>query len=173
MYQAVIRNDAAYDGVFFYGVKSTGIFCRPSCKSRKPLRENICFFQDTEEARKAGFRACKRCRSDLLKFEPVKELAEEIKNTIEQDAGRKTVDLHRVGVSERRSSTVFREMYDITPKRYRDQVRLKRAEKLLKETDKKITDIAYLSGYQSIATFNRMFKQETGQTPSGYRKKNR
>ena len=67
---------------------------------------------------------------------------------------------------------MFREIYDTTPKKYRDQIRLKKAEELLKKTDKKITDIAYLSGYQSIATFNRMFKQETGQTPSEYRKIN-
>ena len=66
MWKAVSENDPSYDGILFYAVKSTGIYCRPSCKSKIPKRENVCFFDTAEKARAAGFRPCKRCRSDLL-----------------------------------------------------------------------------------------------------------
>ena len=79
MYEAVITNDANYDGLFFYAVKSTGIFCRPSCRSKKPLRENVCYFSYAGEAMKAGFRPCKRCRSDLLSYHPMEEIAGMVK----------------------------------------------------------------------------------------------
>ena len=60
MWEAVQRSDASYDGLFFYAVKTTGIFCRPSCKSKPPKRENLCYFASGEEARAAGFRPCTR-----------------------------------------------------------------------------------------------------------------
>lgn len=83
MYKAVLSNDENYDGIFFYAVKSTGIYCRPSCKSKPPLRDNICFFESAEDAKAAGFRSCKRCRSDLLEYHPIKDIAADIKNRIE------------------------------------------------------------------------------------------
>ena len=79
MWEAVQRSDASYDGLFFYAVKTTGIFCRPSCKSKPPKRENLCYFASGEEARAAGFRPCKRCRSDLLEYQPMREIAAEIR----------------------------------------------------------------------------------------------
>ncbi len=78
MWEAVKNSDANYDGLFFYGVKTTGIFCRPSCQSKVPKQENILYFRSSEEARKAGFRPCKRCRSDLLEYQPMHEIADEI-----------------------------------------------------------------------------------------------
>ena len=83
MYEAVISNDGNYDGLFFYAVKSTGIFCRPSCKSKKPLRENVRFFKNAAEARAAGFRPCKRCRSDLLSYRPMEEIAGLVKRHLD------------------------------------------------------------------------------------------
>ena len=66
MWEAVRRRDPAYDGVFFVAVRTTGVYCRPSCKSRPPKRENLSFFPSAEAAERAGFRACKRCRPDRL-----------------------------------------------------------------------------------------------------------
>ena len=84
MYEAVINNDDNYDGLFFYVVLSTGIFCSPSCQSKKPLRENVRFFQNAGEAIEDGFRPCKRCRSDLLTYQPMKDIAETIKQHLDE-----------------------------------------------------------------------------------------
>lgn len=174
MYDAVIRNDANYDGLFFYGVKSTGIFCRPSCPSKKPRRENVEFFMTGQEAMAAGYRPCKRCRSDLLIYHPMEELAKEIKNRIDSlySERRKWHDhIQKTGLSARRMTTIFKAAYGITPKVYRDGLRLKEAKRLLKNTDKKIIDIAAEAGFGSVTTFNRFFKNATGYTPAAYRKR--
>lgn len=63
-WNAVKNSDPSYDGVFFYAVTTTNIFCRPSCKSRLPKREHVMFFRTKEEAKSKGFRPCKRCRPD-------------------------------------------------------------------------------------------------------------
>ena len=84
MWNAVCNSDENYDGLFFYAVKTTGIFCRPSCKSKIPKKENICYFTSAEDAEKAGFRPCKRCRSDLLAYEPMSEIAVEVKQKLQE-----------------------------------------------------------------------------------------
>ena len=61
-WEAIVHRDAAADGVFVYAVKTTGVFCRPSCRSRQPLRRNVELFASNEQAERAGYRACKRCR---------------------------------------------------------------------------------------------------------------
>ena len=73
-WQALISCDKDYDGLYFYGVKTTGIFCRPSCKSRMPIRDNVIFFHNSRKAIEMGFRPCKRCRPDQVDFEPNLEL---------------------------------------------------------------------------------------------------
>jgi methylphosphotriester-DNA--protein-cysteine methyltransferase len=64
-WNAVQKGDPTFDGVFFYGVRSTGIYCRPSCRSKMPLRKNVEFFDSAEKAEERGFRPCKRCKPDL------------------------------------------------------------------------------------------------------------
>ena len=66
MYKAIIENDKKYDGEFFYVVKTVGVYCCPSCRSRIPRRENVLFFRTIEAAREAGFRECKRCHPDTM-----------------------------------------------------------------------------------------------------------
>ncbi len=63
-WQAVVNCDKGYDGLFFYGVTTTGIFCRPACRAKTPRRENVVFFGNAEQAIEAGFRPCKKCRPD-------------------------------------------------------------------------------------------------------------
>ncbi|MCL6516648.1 Ada metal-binding domain-containing protein [Alicyclobacillus sp.] len=65
LWHAIVNCDVAYDGRFYYGVVSTGVFCRPSCRSKTPKREHVRIFLTTGEARAAGFRPCKRCKPDL------------------------------------------------------------------------------------------------------------
>ena len=174
MWEAVKNSDANYDGLFFYGVKTTGIFCRPSCQSKVPKQENILYFRSSEEARKAGFRPCKRCRSDLLEYQPMHEIADEIRQKLEQAAvAQEAPALEEVGLTARRVTDIFKQEYGMTPKEYTDSLRLQAAEKLLVETDKKIIEIAWDAGFSSLSSFNRFFKKKTGMTPTEYRKTKR
>lgn len=142
MWEAVKENNADYDGIFFYAVKSTGIYCRPSCKSKLPRKENICFFDRASQAKEAGFRPCKRCRSDLLEYQPMKTIARNVKQKIEE-----------AFVSQS-------EIYES----------LREAKRLLADTKDKVIDIAYATGFSSLSTFNRFFKQKTNVTPTQYRR---
>ena len=165
MWEAVQHSDAGYDGLFFYAVKTTGIFCRPSCKSKPPKRENLCYFASGEDARAAGFRPCKRCRSDLLEYRPMQEIATEIKVRLD-----KAASLDDVGLTPRRMTDIFKQEYGVTPKEYADSLRLHAAKELLVSTSEKVIDIAYQAGFSSLAAFNRFFKQQIGHTPTEYRK---
>lgn len=171
MWNAVCSSDENYDGLFFYAVKTTGIFCRPSCRSKIPKKENICYFASAEEARKAGFRPCKRCRSDLLAYEPMREIAMEVKQKLQEAA---TVGVHasfeEVGLTTRRLTEIFRQEYGMTPKEYADSLRMKKAIQMLEQTDQKVIDIALATGFSNVSAFNRFFKKESGKTPSEYRK---
>ena len=173
MWEAVIQNDSSYDGVFFYAVKTTGIYCRPSCKSKPPKRENLCFFLTAQEARAAGFRPCKRCRSDLLDYQPMREIAEKVKAKIDHafaEQEKFNHELAEIGLSPRRVVEVFKAEYGVTPKAYSDSLRLKEAQRLLLDTDTKVIDIAYQIGFGSLTAFYSFFKKETGKTPNEYRK---
>lgn len=173
MWKAVQDNDISYDGIFFYAVKSTGIYCRPSCKSKLPKRENICFFATAEQAKAAGFRPCKRCRSDLLDYQPIQAIAQDVKQKIEANfASQEQLQesLHAVGVTPRRMTDIFKQEYGVTPKEYADLLRLREAKRLLTDTQNTVTEIAYATGFSSLATFHRFFKQRVGTTPAMYRK---
>lgn len=165
MWEAVQHSDAGYDGLFFYAVKTTGIFCRPSCKSKPPKKENLCYFASGEEARTAGFRPCKRCRSDLLEYHPMREIAAEIKTRLD-----KAAPLGDVGLTPRRMTDIFKQEYGVTPKEYADSLRLRAAKEILSTTTEKVIDVAYQAGFSSLVAFNRFFKLQTGQTPTEYRK---
>lgn len=172
-WEAVKTCNAAYDGIFFYAVKSTGIFCRPSCRSKQPKRENICFFDTAEQAQKAGFRPCKRCRSDLLAYQPMREIAEQVKQRLEQAAASQDISsnlLDGMGLTTRRLTDIFRQEYGMTPKEYADSLRLQTAKQCLSQSEDKIIDIAYSVGFSSLSAFNRFFKEHTHQTPTQYRR---
>lgn len=176
MWKAVSENDASYDGIFFYAVKSTGIYYRPSCKSRIPRRENVCFFDTAEQARAAGFRPCKRCRSDLLDYQPIKEIAEEAKRLLKESFHKKCElnrELQNLGVSRRRMAKIFKDEYGVTMFEYMDKLRLAEAKRLLSDTNDEIIDIAYTIGFGSLSSFYRFFKNNTGLSPAAYRREQR
>ncbi|HBK27529.1 MAG TPA: AraC family transcriptional regulator [Dialister sp.] len=171
MWNAVLRCDANYDGLFFYAVKTTGIFCRPSCQSKPPKRENVLFFASAEDAQNAGFRPCKRCRSDLLAYQPLQDMAAQLRNKLDAALVKEEVPtLQNLGLTPRRLTDIFKQAYGMTPKEYIDHLRLNHAKEALRHTDKKIIDIAYETGFTSLSAFNRFFKKKTGMTPSTYRK---
>jgi AraC family transcriptional regulator of adaptative response / methylphosphotriester-DNA alkyltransferase methyltransferase len=172
-WQAVLKNDELYDGLFFYGVRSTKIFCRPSCKSKLPLKENILYFETVKQAEQAGFRPCKRCRPNLSKYQPIKEIAEKVKllldNNIVQQ--KETAEkFEEIGLTYHRIVNIFKEYYDITPKKYYDNLRLEEVKKQLITTNNAIIDIAYSVGFQSLSAFYKFFRKNTDSSPSKYRK---
>ncbi len=176
MYQAVLENNESYDGVFFYAVKSTGIYCRPSCKSRTPKKENIEYFQTAKQAQEAGYRACKRCKSDLADYKPMKNIAKKLKNFMDDDFAesiRLNVKMNNMGLSRKRIVEIFKKEYGITPSCYISELRLAEAKKLLEKSNDEIVTIAFAVGFGSLSTFYKFFKQRTGTSPAAYRNEKR
>ena len=169
-WNAVITNDRCYDGKFFYGVRSTGIFCRPSCASKQPKAENVVFFDSKEEAEAVGFRPCKRCRPELAFFDPVMELANMTKSVIDHNIAEQSqlqAKLNSLGVTRRHLAELFEKRYDLTLEQYITQVRLHRAKELLGEGCK-ITDVAFAIGMEGLSSFSTFFKKHEGISPSDY-----
>lgn len=140
-WKAVISCDRSYDGMFFYGVKTTGIFCRPSCKSKTPVHENVFFFNKVSSAIEAGFRPCKRCCPDKIVFEPNLELLKKTKAMLEADYN-KQLNLRQIskelGVSTNHLIKIFKQHNRLTPSQYIVKVRIDKASELLNQTDIKI-----------------------------------
>lgn len=172
-WNAVKQNDESCDGIFFYAVKSTGIFCRPSCKSRLPKRENVEYFDTSDQALAAGYRPCKRCRPDLLEYKPVKDVAEKAKQLIDNFfAAKQELDqeIKSLGVTRHRMIRIFKEQYGVTPSEYMNELRIEEAKSRLAETDESIIDIAYSVGFNSLSAFYRLFRKMSGVSPANYRK---
>jgi len=171
-WQQVVNSDTSVDGEFFYTVKTVGVYCRPSCKSRTPLRKNVLFFNSAAEAEQAGFRPCKRCRPDLLDYAPALEIASKTKKLIDGYWGsRKQIEreMRELGVSASQLARIFRSEYGMTPFEYLRQVRIEHAKEMLEEPSKAIIDVAFEVEYESLPAFYRFFKKHTGVTPREYR----
>jgi AraC family transcriptional regulator of adaptative response / methylphosphotriester-DNA alkyltransferase methyltransferase len=172
-WQAIVTCDAAYDGKFLYGVRSTGVFCRPSCKSRTPKRENARTFHSMQEALSDGFRACKRCRPDQQLW-PEENLVRKAVILIEQHYS-EPLTLEKMGfhlhLSPFHLHRTFHRRTGQTPADYLRQTRLAAAIRLLHQTDASITDIAVAVGFQNAGHFSTVFQRQHGMTPSAYRKR--
>ena len=171
MWRAVRDCDASFDGKFFYGVKTTGIYCRPSCKSKLPKRENVVFFSTKEEAEKAGFHPCKRCRPDLIEYDPAAELSRRTKELYDShysDRVQLGLDMKKMGVSRKHLTEIFKQQYDITPSEYLVQVRIAAARQMLQDGSS-ISDAAGMTGYDNLSEFYDHFRRQTGMTPARYR----
>lgn len=171
-WQAVISCNRNYDGRFFYGVKTTGIFCRPSCKSKTPVRDNVIFFDNAAKAMEFGLRPCKRCRPDKVVFEPELELMKKAKDIFDTEYDRQ-VDLSQIskqlGVSTNHLIKLFKQHNGLTPTQYIVYKRVEKAAELLIQTDINILEIAYITGFRSISNFYKCFKDQKGHTPNIYR----
>ncbi len=173
-WQAINHNDADYDGQFYYGVKTTGIFCRPSCKSKPPLQPNTLFFDSAQAACKHGFRPCKRCRPDLYEYQPVLELLEQAKKLyLEHFADKEalTEGLNALPVSTTHLIRLFRTHYGVTPNEYLNRLRVAKAAEALLQSDASLLDIAYTSGFGSLSGFYFWFKKNNGAPPLEYRRR--
>lgn len=172
-WDAVVRADAEADGAFIYAVRSTGIFCRPSCRSRKPSRENVRFFDRAEDAVSAGFRPCKRCRPDLAVYFPDREVTERAKAAIRENLANKkraSEALSRLGLTRHRLDQVFRAREGVSPAEYLNRLRLDEAARALHETSRTTLDIAQSLGFESPSAFADFFKKRAGASPRAFRK---
>lgn len=172
-WQAVINCKKEFDSIFLYGVRTTGIFCRPSCKAKTPARINVVFFDSVDEALKAGFRPCKKCCPDQAVHEPDRELVNNARIFFEANYN-EPVNLsslsRRLGVSANHLARLYKQYTGITPAQHIAGLRLKKALELIGKTDSDILEVAYASGFTSLSNFYRCFKERTGYTPRQYRK---
>lgn len=172
-WKAILNNDASCDGSFFYAVSTTGIFCRPSCKSRPPLKEHVRIFKHASEAMAASYRPCKRCKPDGLRLPDVEWIIQ-ITQWIDRHFA-EPMTLHRLA-DEMHSSPyhlqrMFKRIQGMTPAEYILEKRMEYAVHQLMITNAPILDIAAQSGIPNAAHFATTFQRRTGLSPSAYRKK--
>jgi AraC family transcriptional regulator of adaptative response / DNA-3-methyladenine glycosylase II len=178
-YLALKTHDARFDGRLFVGVTSTGIYCRPVCRVRTPLRRNCQFFANAASAEHNGFRPCLRCRPELSPglslADSSQVLAQHAARLIEQ-AARSGNDPYlpdiaaRLGVTDRHLRRIFRQAHGVTPIDYLSTHRLLLAKQLLTDTDMPVTQVALASGHASLRRFNAAFMQRYRLNPTALRK---
>ncbi|MBO0723205.1 MAG: bifunctional DNA-binding transcriptional regulator/O6-methylguanine-DNA methyltransferase Ada [Blastocatellia bacterium] len=173
LWRAIETRDSGYDGIFWYGVRSTGVFCRPACSSRLPRRENVRFFALPEAARHAGFRACLRCRPDnLLLRDPQAELVESICRFIDLNLEEQP-NLEKIGrevkVSQFHLQRVFKKLMGITPRQYADARRALKFKERIKAGES-VTGAMYEAGYGSSSRLYEKADTQLGMTPGTYGK---
>src|SRR5437899_2815369 len=171
-WQAVEDRDAGYDGMFVFAVSSTGIYCRPSCPARRPRRQNVTFYRQPEEAEKAGYRACLRCRPRAIAGSPQMEMVKAVCRYIEQHLD-EPVTLARLGTAFRQSpfhlQRTFKAVLGITPRAYADSCRLNQLKSNLR-AGHSVTRAMYDAGYSSSSRLYERTASQLGMTPDKYRR---
>lgn len=171
-WRAIMYNDSTYDNLFIYGVKSTGIFCRPSCKSRLPNKTNVIIFKNAEHALAQGFRACKRCKPEGLQV-PDEDWVLQITDYIDSHYSQPlTLEVlaNMCHGSPFHLQRTFKRIKNMTPVEYIQLVRIEHAKDLLKATEKTIGEIGRRIGLPNTPYFITLFKKKLGLTPLQYRK---
>jgi len=182
-YRALKARDARFDGQFFIGVTSTGIYCRPVCRVRVPKRENCRFFGHAAQAESAGFRPCLRCRPELAPHSVTWSiqdasyiLAHQAARLLDEPEawsdGPASVEqlAARLGVSDRHMRRIFEAQFGVSPVQYLQTRRLLTAKQLLADTNLPITQVALISGYSSVRRFNAAFAEHYGLNPTQLRR---
>ncbi|PWT73330.1 MAG: bifunctional DNA-binding transcriptional regulator/O6-methylguanine-DNA methyltransferase Ada [Chloroflexi bacterium] len=171
-WKAVLARDRNQDGEFFFGVLTTGIYCRPSCAARRPLRDNVRFYETPVEAEKDGLRACLRCRPlAAVGRDPHTDRIREVCRHIESnsDASLKLNDLAaRAKLSPFHFQRSFKAIAGVSPKQYLEAIRLKKLKASLK-TSKDVTEALYEVGYGSSSRVYERADTRLGMTPRQYR----
>ena len=191
-YLALKARDSRFDGLFFTGVTSTGIYCRPVCRVRTPKRENCRFFSQAAQAEGAGFRPCLRCRPELaprgqalnrgagVSVWSVQDassiLASQAANLIDSHEGSSGTTpsmqqlAQRLGVSDRHLRRIFEAHFGVSPLQYLQTRRLLSAKQFLTDTTLPVSEVARLSGFASVRRFNAVFAQHYALSPSQLRR---
>ncbi len=171
LWNAVLARDASRDGSFVFAVRSTGIYCRPSCPARRPRRDQVSFFQIPEAAEQAGFRACRRChprraRTADPQIELVRQICHAIDEHDEEPTTLKTLSAE-TGVSAHHLQRTFKEVMGITPRQYAESRRLKQFKSKVKNGSS-VTDAMYDAGYGSSRGLYEKSSAHLGMTPATY-----
>lgn len=167
---AVESKNAEFDGVFYFGVQTTGIFCRPSCSSRSPKRENVSFFATTSDAERAGFRACLRCKPTREYFPgPAATLVTRALELLQADEI-PTIDelATQLGVTSGHLQKTFKAVLGLSPKEVTDMMRIESFKKNVKRSD--VTTSLYDSGFGSSRSLYEKAGEKLGMTPATYKK---
>src|SRR5713226_6076211 len=166
-WQAVQGRDRGFDGQFYYGVLTTGVYCRPSCGARTPLRKNVQFFDTPAEAERAGLRACLRCKPKEDAGGRMREAARYIEAhaderlTLEQLA-------ERAGMSRFHFQRTFKAEVGVSPREYQESFRMARLKKGLRES-RGVADAVYEAGFGSSSRVYERSDTKLGMTPGEYR----
>jgi AraC family transcriptional regulator of adaptative response / DNA-3-methyladenine glycosylase II len=175
-YNALKARDPRFDGVFFVGVTSTGIYCRPICPARTPRQDRCRFFSQAAQAEQQGFRPCLRCRPELAPgLAPVDSVsrtawaaAARIKSGEPEDGLESLA--RQLGIGGRQLRRVFKRELGVTPVELAQTSRLLLAKQLLTETALPVTDIAFAAGFASLRRFNALFLERYRLSPSDFRR---
>lgn len=172
-WQAVIDRDTEHDGKFWYGVLTTGVYCRPSCAARQPRRENVSFYSSLQAAREDGLRACKRCKPDNVADEmPTLAKLLALCRHIEKHA-EVAHDLSalakRASLSQFQVHRMFKAFLQVTPKGYIEQIRVAALKRRLRSASS-VTDAIYEAGFESSSAVYGRLDAQLGMTPRDYRR---
>ncbi len=166
MYEALVRRDTSFEGVFFAAIRTTGIFCRPSCSARKPKPENVEYFPDAKSAIASGYRACKVCHP-MLDLGATPEWLQPLMEEVEQDATIRlqAEDLRQRGLDPVRVRRWFQKLHGMT---FTSYLRMRRINQAFGQIRHKtpVTDAAFQSGYESLSGFGEGFKKTIGTAPA-------
>jgi AraC family transcriptional regulator of adaptative response/methylated-DNA-[protein]-cysteine methyltransferase len=167
-WQAVMERNRGADGSFVYAVRSTGIYCRPSCPSRRPRREQVVFFEEPGAAERAGFRPCRRCRPLEKRDGLVERVCRYIETHLEEDVKLGAL-AGREGISAHHLLRTFKRALGITPRQYADARRFASLKSSLRKTGN-VADAVYAAGYGSSSRVYERSESRLGMTPGTYRK---
>jgi AraC family transcriptional regulator of adaptative response/methylated-DNA-[protein]-cysteine methyltransferase len=169
-WEAIVQRSQQANGAFVYGVLTTGVYCRPGCSSRLPKRENVRFFDTSEEAEQAGFRACKRCNPNASERQAHADAIVRACKTIEEAEEPPLLkDLaEAAGLSPFHFQRLFKKMVGVTPKQYAMEKRLKRVRAHLQQ-DSTVTDAVYKAGFASSSRFYHETATALGMKPTDYK----
>jgi AraC family transcriptional regulator, regulatory protein of adaptative response / methylated-DNA-[protein]-cysteine methyltransferase len=167
-WQAVLARDAAADGSFVFGVLTTGVYCRPSCAARRPLRQNVRFFATPTEAARSGLRACLRCKPDAA-GNSNSEVVARICRYLEANAGEKITLktlAKNVGMSPFHMQRIFKRAMGVSPRQYLEQYRFTNFKAKL--PSKSVTDAVYEAGFGSASRVYDSARARLGMSPKEY-----
>jgi len=175
-YRAILSRDRRFDGIFYVGVSSTRIYCRPVCTVKTPRRENCTFYPSAAAAERAGYRPCLRCRPELApgqaRIDAVGRLAAAAASRIEDGA----LTEHSVnelatslGVSDRHLRRIFQQEFGVTPIQLAQTQRLLLAKRLLTDSHLSVADVAFASGFSSVRRMNALFQERYRLNPTKLR----
>ena len=173
-WQSVLERDARFIGIFVYGVRSTGIYCKPSCPSRRPRREQVVFFPSCEIAEGDGFRACLRCQPREMAVRDTRiEMVLRVCRIIEaQTEGTLSLDAlgAELSVSPHHLQRTFKSVTGISPRQYAAAHRLKQFKSRIREGED-VTGAMYEAGYGSSSRLYEKASEKMGMTPATYRRR--